>query len=157
MEEKKRSEGMRASEALIRKIKEFEGFRPQAYLCPGGRWTVGYGHVRGVSRGRRVTEREADGLLREDLKQYERCVAGLGVARTQGEFDALVDFAFNLGSESLRGSTLLRKIRSGAPEAEIRAEFRRWVYGGGQILPGLVRRRQWEADRYFAAGEGAEP
>ena len=157
MEEMKRSEGMSASEALIRKIKEFEGFRPLAYVCPGGRWTVGYGHVRGVSRGRRVTEREADGLLREDLKQYERCVRDLGVARTQGEFDALVDFAFNLGSESLRGSTLLRKIRSSAPEAEIRAEFRRWVWGGGQILPGLVKRRDWEADRYFAAGEGAEP
>ena len=141
---------MESSELLIEKIKEFEGFASLAYVCPGGRWTVGYGHVRGVSRDRRVTEREADELLREDLKQYERCVRELDVARTQGEFDALTDFAFNLGSESLRGSTLLRKIREGASEAEVRAEFMRWVYGGGHILPGLVRRRQWEADRYFS-------
>lgn len=146
---------MTSSELLIDKIKEFEGFASLAYVCPGGKWTVGYGHVRGVTKGRRVTEREADELLREDLKQYERCVNELDVAQTQGQFDALVDFAFNLGCESLRGSTLLVKIREGAPCSDIRSEFMRWIYGGGHILPGLVRRREWEADRYFIREEDA--
>lgn len=141
---------MKVSKLLIEKIKEFEGFSSFAYVCPGGKWTVGYGHVRGVTKGRIVTEREADELLREDLMQYERCVNELDVAQTQGQFDALVDFAFNLGCESLRGSTLLAKIRAGAPCSDIRAEFMRWVYAGGQVMKGLVQRRQWEADRYFA-------
>ena len=144
---------MESSELLIEKIKEFEGFASLAYVCPGGRWTVGYGHVRGVSRGRRVTEREADELLREDLKQYERCVRELDVARTQGEFDALVDFAYNVGCDALGRSTLLKKIRAAAPDAEVRAEFMRWVHAtvaGKKVkLEGLVKRRQWDADRYF--------
>lgn len=140
---------MKSSELLIEKIKEFEGFASLAYVCPGGKWTVGYGHVRGVSKGRRITEREADELLREDLIQYENCVNSLDLAKTQGEFDALVDFAFNLGCEALRGSTLAKKIRDRAKENEIRHEFSRWVYSGSRILPGLVKRRQWEADRFF--------
>lgn len=139
---------MEASEVLIEKIKEFEGFVPLAYRCPAGVWTVGYGHTRGVYEGRRVNEEEAEELLREDLVPCEHFVDKLGVTRTQGQFDALVDFVFNLGTERLQDSTLLRKIREGAPTAEIQDEFGRWVYGGGEVLPGLVRRRKWEAERW---------
>lgn len=139
---------MEASEVLIEKIKEFEGFVSLAYRCPAGVWTVGYGHTRGVYEGRRVNEEEAEELLREDLVPCEHFVDKLSVARTQGQFDALVDFVFNLGTERLQDSTLLRKIREGAPTAEIQDEFGRWVYGGGEVLPGLVRRRKWEAERW---------
>lgn len=139
---------MKASEQLIEKIKEFEGFVPLAYRCPAGVWTVGYGHTRGVYKGRKVDEEEAEELLREDLVPCEHFVDKLGVSCTQGQFDALVDFVFNLGSERLQDSTLLRKIRSNAPTTEIQAEFGRWVYGGGEVLPGLVRRRKWEAERW---------
>lgn len=139
---------MEASEVLIEKIKEFEGFVPLAYRCPAGVWTVGYGHTRGVYEGRRVNEEEAEELLREDLVPCEHFVEKLGVTRTQGQFDALVDFVFNLGTERLEDSTLLKKIREGAPTAEIKDEFGRWVYGGGEVLPGLVRRRKWEAERW---------
>ena len=139
---------MKASQTLIEKIKHFEGFRAEAYRCPAGQWTVGYGHTRGVYEGRRVTRAEADRLLREDLAPLEHYVERLGVAKTQGQADALLDFCFNLGTPALDGSTLLRKIRQGAPTAEIQAEFRRWVWAGGEVLPGLVKRREWEAERW---------
>lgn len=139
---------MKASQTLIEKIKAFEGFRPEAYRCPAGQWTVGYGHTRGVYEGRRVTRAEADRLLREDLAPLEHYVTGLGLSLTQGQTDALLDFCFNLGTPALNGSTLLKKIRAGAPTAEIQAEFRCWVYAGGEVLPGLVKRREWEAERW---------
>lgn len=139
---------MKASQTLIEKIKAFEGYRPLAYRCPAGQWTVGYGHTRGVYEGRRVTRAEADRLLREDLAPCENYVERLGLSLTQGQADALIDFCFNLGTPALEGSTLLKKIRQGAPTAEIQTEFRRWVYAGGEVLPGLVTRREWEAERW---------
>lgn len=139
---------MKASQTLIEKIKEFEGYRAEAYRCPAGQWTVGYGHTRGVYEGRRVSRAEADRLLREDLAPLEHYVERLGVVKTQGQTDALLDFCFNLGTPALEGSTLLKKIRQGAPTAEIQKEFRRWVHAGGEVLPGLVTRREWEAERW---------
>lgn len=140
---------MKASELLIKKIKEFEGFRSEAYKCPAGVWTIGYGHTAGVKQGDKVTEQEAEKMLRKDLIQYESFVAKLNVSQKQEKFDALVDFAYNLGCAALERSTLLNKIRACRPDAEIRREFMRWVYSGKKKLPGLVTRRKWEADRYF--------
>ena len=71
------------------------------------------------------------------------------VARTEGQFDALVSFAFNLGVERLQNSTLLKLIRGGASKAAIKKEFKRWVYAGGRKLKGLETRRDWEAKRFF--------
>ena len=88
-------------------------------------------------------------MLRKDLIQYESFVAKLNVSQKQEKFDALVDFAYNLGCAALERSTLLNKIRACRPDAEIRREFMRWVYSGKKKLPGLVTRRKWEADRYF--------
>ena len=140
---------MKASRILIEKIKEFEGFRSTAYKCPAGVLTIGYGHTAGVKQGQKITKEEADRLLVRDLIQYEAFVERLNVTCKQEKFDALVDFAFNLGCDALEGSTLLKKIRACRPDSEIRAEFMRWVYSGKTKLPGLVTRRQWEADRYF--------
>lgn len=139
---------MRASDALVEKLKEFEGLRLRAYRCPAGVWTIGHGHTRGVRQGQVITAAQAETLLRGDLLPVERHVGGLGVCRTQGQFDALCDFAFNLGTAALDGSTLLAKIRAGASVAEIQRQFRKWVYGGGKVLPGLVRRREWDARRW---------
>ena len=145
---------MKASKTLIDKLKEFEGYSPVAYKCPAGAWTVGYGHTDGVRRGDKVTCEEAELLLRRDLRAVEAHVEALfpqGIR--QCRFDALVSFAYNVGCAALDGSTLLRKIRSCAPDAEIRAEFARWVYatvsGRKRKLPGLVERREWEARRFF--------
>ncbi|MBU3854539.1 MAG: lysozyme [Candidatus Paraprevotella stercoravium] len=140
---------MKASYILISKIKEFEGFRSQAYKCPAGVWTIGYGHTADVKPGDKISEAEAERLLRKDLIHYEAFVESLNVSQKQEKFDALVDFAYNLGCAALEGSTLLKQIRACRPDKEIRIEFMRWVYSGKKKLPGLVIRRKWEADRYF--------
>lgn len=139
---------MKTSEEAIRAIKGFEGIRLSAYRCPGGVWTIGYGHTKGVREGMTCTETEADRWLREDLEEAERDVTALGVCEGQGQFDALVDFTFNLGIGSLRRSALLRCIRRGDGDAVIGRQFRRWVYSGKRKLQGLVRRREWDAKRW---------
>lgn len=140
---------MKVSRECLKKIKEFEGFQAKAYKCPAGVWTIGYGHTKGVKSGQVITEKQAETLLEGDILFYEKNVEGLGIKLSQCKFDALVDFAFNLGTEALRKSTLLQKIRAGASESEIKHEFMRWVHAGGKVLPGLQKRRMWEAQRFF--------
>lgn len=140
---------MKASDILLNKIVEFEGLKLKAYKCPSGVWTIGVGHTLNVKQGQVITKDKAMQFLREDLARFENVVNKLGVCKTQGQFDALVDFAFNAGGANLLSSTLLKKIKAGAPRAEIEHEFSRWVYAKGVKLNGLVKRRSWEAMRYF--------
>ena len=139
---------MKASEQLIEKIKEFEGFSSTAYTCAGGVVTIGYGHTRGVRITDRCTKSEADRWLREDLAPVEAYLNTIPEVDTQGKYDALCSFIFNLGMGNFKGSTLLKKIKAGAPTEEIQAQFKRWVYAGGKVLKGLVKRREWEARRW---------
>lgn len=139
---------MKTSRDALAAIKEFEGLRLRAYKCPAGVWTIGYGHTGGVEEGMVITEKDADTLLKADLKPIEKAVNELGVCKTQGQFDALVDFAFNLGIGALQGSTLLKCIRRGESMDEIARQFRRWIYSKGKILPGLQIRRAWEIARF---------
>ena len=139
---------MKSSNILIKKIKEFEGLCLKSYKDSAGVWTIGYGHTRGVKSGQIITEKQAESLLRGDLLSSEEFVNNLGLSLSQGQFDALVDFAYNLGTGSLSRSTLLKKILTKAPTSEIQNEFKRWVYAGGKKLPGLVKRRTWEAQRW---------
>ena len=140
---------MKSSELLLNKIIEFEGCKLTAYKCPAGVWTIGVGHTKGVKQGQTITEAQAMSLLKGDLLPCENYVNNLGVCKTQAEFDAIVDFAFNLGTAALGRSTLLKYIRAKKPEQYIREEFAKWVNSKGMRLKGLVIRRQWEADRYF--------
>ena len=140
---------MKSSELLINKIIEFEGCKLQAYKCPAGVWTIGVGHTKGVKQGQTITKAQAMTLLKGDLLPCENYVNNLGVCKTQGQFDALVDFAFNLGTAALGRSTLLKYIRAKKPEQYIREEFAKWVNSKGMRLKGLIIRRQWEADRYY--------
>ena len=141
---------MEVSEVLIEKVKEFEGFRRDAYRDEAGVLTIGYGHTgRDVRVGDRLTTYGAEQLLLLDLADAEVAVRRLGVARTQGQFDALVSFVFNIGVKRLNRSTLLKVIREGGSKSQITREFKRWVYAGGKQLPGLVKRREWEARRFF--------
>ena len=141
---------MEASEVLIEKVKEFEGFRRDAYRDEAGVLTIGYGHTgKDVREGDRLTTYGAEQLLLIDLQEHEAAVRRLHVARTQGQFDALVSFVYNLGIERLQGSTLLKVIRTGGSHDQIQREFKRWVYAGGKKLHGLERRRAWEARRFF--------
>ena len=139
---------MEASDLLIKKITEFEGFSNTAYRCPAGKWTCGIGHTLGVTATTTCTRKEAEQWLKEDLAPVEAYVNTIEQVRTQGQYDALVDFAYNLGLGNLKSSTLLRKIKEGAPTGDIQEQFRRWVYAGGKKLKGLVRRREWEAQRW---------
>ena len=138
----------KASDILIEKIKEFEGCRLTAYKCPAGKWTIGVGHTKGVKQGQKITQAQADSLLKADLKPCEDYVNRLLVCTSQGQFDALVDFVFNLGQASLERSTLLRMIRQHASTNEIQKQFMRWVYASCKKLSGLEKRRAWEATRY---------
>ena len=140
---------MKSSELLLNKIIDFEGCKLTAYKCPAGVWTIGVGHTKGVKQGQTITEAQAMSLLKGDLLPCENYVNNLGVCKTQAEFDAIVDFAFNLGTAALGRSTLLKYIRAKKPEQYIRGEFAKWVKSGGKTLAGLVKRRAWEADRYF--------
>lgn len=150
---------MKVSDICFNKIKEFEGLRLTSYKCPAGVWTIGYGHTSGVKPGMTITTQQADTLLRGDLLPFETYVRNLELDLTQGQFDALVDFCFNLGTGSLGKSTLLQKVKlyvknpDGVEEGSIGEavcdEFMKWVHAGGVRLKGLVKRREWEVIRFF--------
>lgn len=141
---------MRASEICIKKLKAFEGLRTEAYYDPAGVLTIGYGHTcPDVSPGDVISEYWAEHLLRADLYETEKAVDELDVAKTQGQFDALVSFAYNLGINRLRTSSLLKTIREGGNMRAIKREFKKWVHAGNKTLRGLETRRAWEAERFF--------
>lgn len=140
---------MKASDTLIAKIKEFEGYRPRAYRDAVGVWTCGYGHTRGVTAKTSCTQAQADAWLRQDLAPLEKRLNGIKEIDTQGKLDACLDFCFNLGLGNFLRSTLLKTIKAGMDDKRIQAEFMRWVYAGGRKLDGLVKRREWETERFF--------
>jgi len=131
-------------------IKHFEGCKIKAYKCPAGIWTIGYGSTGShVTEGKFITQQEAENLLLDDLHRFEIGVDGLGLSLSQCKFDALVSFAFNLGLNSLKNSTLLKKIRAGKPDSEVALEFLKWNKAGGQVLQGLVKRRKAESELFL--------
>ncbi|KAA5603486.1 lysozyme [Roseospira marina] len=137
-------------------IKRWEGFRRRAYLCPAGKWTIGFGHTAGVKRGDTVTMEEAERLLSEDLTAAERAVRELiKVALTENQFSALVSWTFNLGRENLRTSTLRRRLNARNYGA-VPDEMQRWnkvrdpETGALEVSLGLVRRRASEVDLWMS-------
>ena len=140
---------MTTTDILLKKLMEMEGLRLEAYRDAAGIVTIGYGHTRNVRMGDRISKYWAKELLRGDIEEVEWQVKALRVARTEGQLDALVSFTFNLGIGRLSRSTLLKLIREGGSKAQIQREFKRWVYADGKRLPGLVKRREWEAKRFF--------
>lgn len=135
-------------------IKYYEGCRLTAYKCPAGVWTIGYGHTGpDVKPGMVITVQRADELLWQDVQRFVRDVNSLvKVPLTEGQFDALVSFAFNVGSdidadtiaEGLGDSTLLKLVNAGRFDAAA-GEFGKWNKAGGKVLEGLTRRRATEA------------
>jgi len=154
---------MKTGERGLALIKEFEGCKLSAYQCPAGKWTIGYGSTfygdgTPVGKGRTLpSELAALELLKVTLVQFEKDVNSLvKVPITQNQFDALISFAYNLGSdidkddiaEGLGDSTLLKKLNDrdyfGAA-----AEFHKWNKAGGKPLAGLTRRRNAEAELFL--------
>ena len=141
---------MNTSPKGIALIKEFEGLRLKAYKCPGGVWTIGYGHTAGVKPGMVISEAQAEEYLMADLIASEKYLNDLRLAINQNQFDALVSLIYNIGIGDFQKSTLLRKARINANDNSIMDEFLRWVYSKGRVLPGLQRRRLREMKLYFS-------
>ena len=141
---------MNISQQGIDLIKSFEGCRLTAYDDGVGVQTIGYGHVQGVVAGMTITQDQADEYLRQDIEKFEKCVNNAIVgAITQGQFDALCSFAFNLGCAALGKSTLLRHVNEGNDDLAS-AEFLRWNKAAGKVMAGLTRRRQAEMEMFLA-------
>lgn len=127
----------------------------KAYKCPAGVWTIGIGTTvypndQKVKEGDACTKEQAYQYLQNDLLFTEKQVDSYTTdAINQNQFDALVSFAYNVGVNALKTSTLLKKVNANTNDPTIRDEFLRWVYGGGVVLPGLVNRRKAEANLYF--------
>lgn len=146
---------MKISAAGLKLIKEFEGLRLTAYVCPAGVLTIGYGSTGShVMPGKSITRAQADALLLKNLARFEAGVSELITKPlTQGQFDALVSFAFNLGCGALEESTLRRRLNGGEePNTVIAQELPKWVKAGGATLPGLVRRRAAEVELATSGG-----
>lgn len=139
-------------------IKTFEGFYSKPYLCPANVPTIGYGATY-YEDGSKVKltdppidKQRATQLLMNVLVSYEKAVDSFCRDDiNQHQFDALMCFAYNVGINALKNSTLLRCINNNPVDAEIRTQFMRWNKAGGKVLKGLTRRREAEADLYFKA------
>ena len=142
---------MKISEKGIKFLTKEEGEKLKAYKCQAGVWTVGVGHTgKDVREGLVITKEQSKELLKKDLKRFETCInTNVNRILKQHEFDALVSFAFNVGCEAFRLSTLRKKINSYASATEIATEFRKWRKGGGKVLPVLVARREREIKLYL--------
>lgn len=137
-------------------IKHWEGLRLEAYLpTPRDKWTIGYGHTATVKPGMVITEKQAEKLLRADIKWVRKTIKDLvEVPLSQPQYDALASLIFNIGRPQFSGSTLLRKLNTydyvGAAD-----EFPKWRRQKGRILPGLVRRRKAEQRMFLEGTEDA--
>ncbi len=126
-------------------IKEFEGLRLEAYLCPANVWTIGYGHTKTVRKGMKITKAKADELLLVDIAWVKNCAESAVKAElSANQVAAVYSFIYNVGAGAFRSSTLLRKLNKGDHKGAAN-EFKRWNKGGGKVLKGLVRRRAAEA------------
>ena len=152
---------MNLSDKALKMIKHHEGVRQKPYRCPAKLWTVGVGHVLYPEQGKmKIEERdgfplkdadnrtfsmdEVDGILKSDLQRFERGVLSLcPVSLTQGNFDGLVSFSFNVGLGTLQRSTLRQKVLRGDMEGAA-DELLKYCKAGGKVLKGLENRRKDE-------------
>ena len=130
-------------------IKSFEGLRLEAYRCPAGVPTIGWGHTKGVKMGQHITLAVAEDLLVEDIAPIEHLLNALGINFRQCQFDALASWIFNLGEGKLKSSTLLKKIKADASDEEITDQAVKWIYVAKKPVAGLMNRRALEANLFL--------
>ncbi len=142
---------MQISKKGLDLIRKYEGLQLAAYVCPGGKLTIGYGHTGpDVKAGKTIDVERANELLINDVQRFESAVNELVmVPMTQGMLDALISFSFNLGVGSLKSSTLLKKLNADDREAAAN-EFLRWNKANGKVLAGLTARRESERELFLA-------
>lgn len=142
--------------------KEFEGLRLEAYLCPAGVPTIGYGHTAGVRLGTRISAEQADQYLTLDLEHTAHVLRpAVKVPVSRGQFIGLLSFAFNVGAHNAAGSSVIKFLNAGKPEAAARA-FLLWnkitkyeTVGGEKVKrlvesKGLTNRRKAEAEAFLS-------
>lgn len=142
-----------------------EGFSATPYLCSGGKWTIGFGNTfypggtKVTGKDKPITRAEALKMFRLITPTFEKDVNYLlKKPVTQNQFNALVSFAYNVGTdididliaEGLGDSTLLKKVNANPNDKTIAKEFAKWNKSGGRVTNGLISRRQLEAELYFA-------
>jgi len=161
---------MKFSENGINKLEKLEAFRSEPYLDSAGYWTVGIGHklteselssgkiiINGMASRPPLTHDQGVALKKQDLVPREAAVEKYGLQLTQKQFDALVIFVFNVGVAAFDGSTLLKKLKAGAPGSEIIKELKKWNKarnprtGVLEVNKGLINRRRFEAEMYLEA------
>ncbi len=142
---------MQISERGVELVAKYEGCRLEAYKCPAGVWTIGYGHTAGVNEGDTLPSKEtAKDLLKEDLAKYAASVNNcikkglLTFQPNQNQFDALTSFCYNCGAGNLQ------KLVSGRDAATIAEKLPEYNKGGGKVLPGLVKRREEERNLFLS-------
>ena len=136
---------MNISKEGIALIKKFEGCELEAYKCAAGVWTIGYGHTKDVKEGEVITKEEAESMLVHELQEYCNDVdIAVKVDLKQNEFDALVSWTYNLGPTNLNSSTMLRVLNESKHD-DVPTQIKRWNKAGGEVLKGLIRRRNAEA------------
>lgn len=135
---------MRPSESCYAIIKRRESFADVAYLCPAGKWTIGYGHTGDVKRGDICTPQKAQMLLEADAATAARFInEHVEVPLTQNQFDALVSLVFNIGTGNFLKSTMLSLLNMRLYD-KAADEFKKWCHANGKVLAGLVARRAEE-------------
>ena len=146
--------GQSMSDKGINVLKGFEGLCLAAYQDIGGVWTIGYGHTSAaggmrVDKGLTITHEQAEQLLKDDLARmtYPVIKRWVNVPLTQGQFDALASFTYNLGEGQVSKSTLLKLLNAQDYQGAAN-EFERWVYAGNTKVNGLIRRRQNERELF---------
>ena len=141
----------------IELIKEFEELHLEAYLCPAGVWTIGWGHTKGVKQGMKIMESEAEKLLEQDMLEAAKVLEEVVCRLSIDQYNALVSFVFNIGVAAYRKSTLRKMVLANPENPKIADEMKKWVYATNpktkkkEVLPGLVRRREREAELYFTS------
>lgn len=135
-------------------IKEFEGWRSEAYKDAVGVWTIGYGHTSmagppHVKRGMKISKAEGERMLLHDLQKYAKAVdEAVNVPLNDNQFGALVSFCYNVGPGNFRKSSVLKRVNAGL-FSKVPTRLMLWNKAGGKVLRGLTRRRKAEADLFM--------
>lgn len=140
---------MSVSPSGVDLIKTFEGCRLEAYKCPAGIPTIGYGHTNQVKMGMKITQEQADKFLLEDIRSSEVLLNKMGINFRQHQFDALCSWIFNLGVGKFKGSTMYKCIMDDMADITITDQIVKWVNAGGKPMIGLKKRRIAEANMFL--------
>jgi len=150
----RKEQKMKPSKQCFELIKKYEGYSGVAYLCPAKVPTIGWGSTmydngEPVKIGDVISKARAEDLLNYEVRHFSDKINRLELGLNQNQFDSIVSLVYNIGIHAFRKSTILRLISKNPNSLDIAVQFGRWVYGGGKMLPGLVKRRADEMELYY--------